>query len=120
MLPIEREQGNAVPELLNHGRNHHGPQAHRVPRDHYKYNLKREADANEAVIKSGMGDRGRILPPDHVKHEIKRSKYQDAPNSGNPENNLGEFHLVILARLGGHECPPHTNQIQTQTIRRLP
>src|ERR1700686_366271 len=56
ILEIEHEQGSAVAELLEDGRNHHRAKAHWVARNHDKSNLEGQSNAGKAVVKSGMRD----------------------------------------------------------------
>src|SRR5579859_2444467 len=92
LLEIEDEQGSSVGELFDDGRNHHQAKAHRIERDYQERKLPRQPCADEAVIEAGMGNGRRILPPDQIEHKIKRREDQHAPDEGNPENDLGEFH----------------------------
>src|ERR1700693_2027201 len=94
VLQIKHEEGSPIPELFDHSRNHHQPETHRIPRDHQKCHLPCQAHADESVIEARMRDGRRILPPDHIKQEIKRCKDQNAPDAGNPEHNFGNFHLL--------------------------
>jgi hypothetical protein len=63
--------------------------------DDQERNLPGEADSDEAVVKRGMRDRRRVLPANHIEHEIQRSEYQHTPDASTPENNLREFHLGL-------------------------
>src|SRR5579864_75546 len=94
-LKVKRRQGSAIPELLKHGRNHHQPEPHRIPRDYKKCNLPRQPNADESIIKTRMRDRRRILPPDHIKHKVERGKYENAPDPGNQENHFAKFHVRV-------------------------
>jgi len=105
-LQIKHEQRGAVSELLNHGRNHHRPQAYRVARDEKEYDLKCKPYADESVVKARMRDRRRILAPDDIEHKIKRRQHQEAPDAGGPKDDLGEFHVIVLATFADKSVRP--------------
>src|SRR5260370_29138519 len=96
LLKIENEQGSPIPEFFGHGRNHHQPEAHWVLCNDEKNSLPRQSYGNETIVEAGMSNHWRVLPPDRIKHEIKRRENQNAPDPGNTENYLGEFHLAAL------------------------
>ena len=96
MLQIEHNEGRSVAEFLDHRRNHHRTQAHRVPGNHDECDLKSQPHADESVVKRGMRDGRGVLAPDQIEHEIERREYQHAPNAGDPKHDLGEFHGTRL------------------------
>src|SRR5271169_964239 len=96
LLEIQHEQGSPIPELLDHTRNHHQPEAHRIPCHDYERNLPRQPHADEPVIKPGMSNDRRIIAPDRIKHQVKRREDQKAPDGSNPENHFGKFHSPPL------------------------
>src|ERR1700722_7952336 len=98
MLQVEHYKGRAVAELLEHRRNHHRAEAHRVSGDHYKCDLKGQSYADETIIERGMCDRRRIVATDQIEYEIKRRENQDAPDGRDPEDDPGEFHAAIIRR----------------------
>src|ERR1700694_3546071 len=95
-LQVEHKKGCAITKLLHHRWDHHRPEADRVAGDEKEDDLKCEPYADETVIEAGMSDGRRILAPDRVKHKIERREDQKAPDAGNPENNPGEFHVIVL------------------------
>jgi hypothetical protein len=92
MLKIECQQRHAVDELLDDRRDHHAPEANGVPGDHEESELPGEASAHESVVKSRVRYRWRVLPTDHVEHEVKRREDEYSPDGGEVENDTGEFH----------------------------
>jgi hypothetical protein len=92
VLKIERQQGDAVDELLENRRDHHEPEANRVPSDHDEGELPGEAGAHESVIKGRVGYRRRILLTDFVEDEVKRREDEYSPDGGEVEDDTGEFH----------------------------
>ena len=51
MLQIKRGERSAGAKFLDHRRNHHGAEAHRIPGNHKESKLEGQAHADEAVIK---------------------------------------------------------------------
>src|SRR5580700_75349 len=93
ILQKKHEQGSSVAELLQHGRNHHRAEAHRISGNHEEHDLEGQAHTDEAVVERGMSDWRRIVPADHVEDEIKRCEDQHTPNTRDPEDDFGEFHV---------------------------
>ena len=64
MLHEKHGQSCAVAKLFQHRRDHHRPKANGVRADDKEDQLKGQPSSSEAVIKSRMRDRWRILPAD--------------------------------------------------------
>src|ERR1700677_3062936 len=104
MLKIEHDESRSSAELLDHRWNHHWPQADRIARDHQECNLKGQTDADKTVVEAGMRDRRRVLTADQVKHEIQRRENQHAPNAGDQESDLCEFHFILAPPAALRHC----------------
>src|ERR1700733_7335560 len=98
MLEIEHDEGRASAEFLDHRRDYHRAEPHRVQRNHDECDLEGQPYTDEAVVEPGMRDRRGILASDEIENEIERREYQHAPDAGYPEYDLGEFHGAIIRR----------------------
>jgi hypothetical protein len=68
-LEIECKHGNDITHLFENPRNHHRTKAQGVSGDHHEHELDSQPDCNEAVIKTGMGDRRWVIAANGVENE---------------------------------------------------
>ncbi len=89
VLQVQRSQGNEVGKLFEDGGKHHEAEADGIECDDNKGKLPGESEADEAVVKGGVGDGWRVIAADQVEYEVKRSEDQNAPDGGDPESEFG-------------------------------
>src|SRR5207237_10389941 len=75
------------------------PKSDWIRGDEEKANLPGQSRPYKSVKESWVRDRRRISPPNQVKHEVKGSDDEYAPNCRNPECNLRKSHVFS-------ECQP--------------
>src|SRR5262249_21330017 len=97
MLRVENESRNKVTKFFKDADEHQRAESHWIRSNHKKHKLPRQCHSRESVIKQRMGDRRRILNPDHVKNEIQRRDDDNSPNAGNREKVFREFHSATPA-----------------------
>ena len=65
-----------------------------------KCNLPGEGNAHESIVETRVGDGRRVLLPDSVREKVQRGDDHKAVNTGDPENNFGEFHVLRASAAG--------------------
>src|SRR6476646_6126242 len=96
MLQVEHGRRSSGAEFFEDGGKHHGAEAEGIAGDDDECELPCEAAARESVVEAGMRDGWRILAADCVIEEVERRDYQNSPDCGDPENDLGEFHEGLV------------------------
>ena len=95
MLRVQHNHRCDEAEFFKNRWNHHRTQANGISRDDEKRYLPRQTYAYKSIEKSGMSDGWRILPANHVEHEIKRGENDDAPHEGDIEGDLSRISSVF-------------------------
>lgn len=92
MLQNQGNDSDSVCEFLDDGGNHQGTEPHGIGADEEKGDLPGEGGPDETVEEAGMSDGRRILCADQIEHKIEGSDNEQAPDTGDVEDDLGKSH----------------------------
>src|SRR5271163_1003958 len=94
----QNEDSHTVSYFFEYRRNHQRTKTNWVSRNEEKCDLPGQPESHKSIEESRMVDWRWVHATDQIKHEVKRSDNQEAPNAGNPENYLGKSHFCLRRR----------------------